>query len=266
MDVSAYLARIGYSGPVTPTADTLRDVHRAHLLSVPFENLDIGLKRPISLDQDQFVRKIVEQRRGGFCYELNGAFAALLEELGFQVTLLSARVPRQDGTETPEFDHLTLRVDLEEPWLADVGFGDFILEPLRLQTGLEQKQDLGVFQIVEQGDDLHVLKRGADGQNVEQYRFTLQPRRLEEFAPMCRFHQSSPESPFTRKTICSLATPNGRITVADRKLIETENGTRQESVLASDAEWLQVLHDKFGVVLTGDSGASDAQHAFSRQE
>jgi N-hydroxyarylamine O-acetyltransferase len=266
MDVSAYLARIGYSGPVTPTADTLRDIHRAHMLSVPFENLDIGLKRPIRLDKDQFVRKIVEQRRGGFCYELNGAFAALLEALGFKVTLLSARVPRQDGSETPDFDHLVLRVDLEEPWLADVGFGDFVLEPLRLQPGLEQKQALGVFQVVKQGDHLHVLKRDAGGQNVEQYRFTLLPRQLEEFAGMCCFHQNSPESPFTRKSICSLATPNGRITLADRKLIETENGMRQERVLASDAEWLQVLQDKFGVVLTADGGATDAQHAFPRHK
>lgn len=265
MDVSAYLARIGYSGPVTPTADALRDIHRAHMLSVPFENLDIALNRAILLDRDKFINKIVRQRRGGFCYELNGAFAALLEELGFKVTLLSARVPRPDGGETPEFDHLTLRVDLEEPWLADVGFGDFVLEPLRLQAGLEQKQGVGVFQIVEQGDDLHILKRGADGQNVEQYRFTLQPRRLEDFAGMCRFHQSSPESPFTRKSICSLATPNGRITVADRKLIETDNGIRQERVLASDAEWRQVLQERFGVVIIG-SRTTDPRPALSRQE
>jgi N-hydroxyarylamine O-acetyltransferase len=89
---------------------------------------------------------------------------------------------------------------------------------------------------------------------------------LDDFAGMCRFHQSSPESPFTRKNVCSLATPHGRITLADGKLIETHNGMRQERVLASDAEWLQVLHDKFGVVLTADSGTTVAQHAFSRHE
>ncbi|MGE5735060.1 MAG: arylamine N-acetyltransferase family protein, partial [Acidobacteriota bacterium] len=145
MDVAAYLDRIGYSGPTEPTAETLCWLHRAHMLTVPFENLDIALHRAILLDRDKFIKKIVGERRGGFCYELNGAFAALLEELGFEVTLLSARVPRQDGSESPEFDHLTLRVDLEEPWLADVWFGDFILEPLRLSVDLEQKQDAGVF-------------------------------------------------------------------------------------------------------------------------
>ena len=247
MNLDRYLARIGYTGPIEPTAETLRQIHRAHLLSVPFENLDIGLGRKIPLDTDAFVGKIVEQRRGGFCYELNGAFATLLEHLGFSVTLLSARVPRPDGSETPEFDHLALRVDLEEPWLADVGFGDFILEPMRLQVGLEQAQKVGRFRLVEGESFLRVEK--LQGNNwTEQYRFSLTPRALAEFAGMCHFHQTSPESPFTRKSICSLATADGRITVADRKLIETRNGTRQERILESDDEWKRVLRDMFGVV------------------
>ena len=249
MDVAAYLDRIGYSGSTEPTAETLCRLHRAHMLTVPFENLDIALHRAILLDRDKFIKKIVGERRGGFCYELNGAFAALLEELGFEVTLLSARVPRDDGSESPEFDHLTLRVDLEEPWLADVGFGDFILEPLRLRVDLEQKQDAGVFRIREADGDLHIEKLQANGEPVEQYRFTLQPRRLEEFSGMCHFHQTSPESPFTRKSLCSLATPGGRITILERKLIETQNGRRQERELASDEEWKRLLRQQFGVIL-----------------
>jgi len=134
-DVSAYLARINYSGSTVPTCETLRSLHHAHLLTVPFENLDIGLGRPIVLDEDALVRKIVERRRGGFCYELNGAFAALLQAMGFRVSLLSARVSREAGGESPEFDHLTLRVDLKHPWLADVGFGELFLEPLRIEDG-----------------------------------------------------------------------------------------------------------------------------------
>lgn len=98
LDVAAYLERIGYSGRQTPSAETLRNIHRAHLLAVPFENLDIGWAREIRMDQEAFVRKIVEHRRGGFCYELNGAFAALLQALGFTVTLLSARVPARTAT------------------------------------------------------------------------------------------------------------------------------------------------------------------------
>jgi N-hydroxyarylamine O-acetyltransferase len=131
VNIPAYLDRISYTGPLETTADGLRALHRAHMLSVPFENLDIALGRKIICDEEAILRKIVEQRRGGFCYELNGAFAALLREVGFTVTLLSARVARQDGSYGPDFDHLTLRVDLDEPWLADVGYGDSFVEPLR---------------------------------------------------------------------------------------------------------------------------------------
>jgi|SRR5581483_2518153 len=137
MDIEAYLKRIGYSGAAEPTLDTLRRLHLAHLQTIPFENLDISRGRKIVIDQDAFVHKIVEERRGGFCYELNGAFAALLSALGFHVTLLSGRVRKSDGSDGFEFDHLTLRVDLEEPWVADVGFGDCFLEPLPLNRVLK---------------------------------------------------------------------------------------------------------------------------------
>src|ERR1017187_10297680 len=130
LNLLAYLERIGYSGSTEPSAETLRALQRAHMLAVPFENLDIHLGRPIVCDEDRFLHKIINERRGGFCYELNGAFAALLRALGFKVTLLSARVAGSDGSASPEFDHLTLRVDLDEPWLADVGFGDSFIEPL----------------------------------------------------------------------------------------------------------------------------------------
>jgi len=137
MDVPAYLRRIQYSGSIKPTPETLRTIHRAHLETVPFENLDISLGRAIVLDQDRFVHKIVEENRGGFCYELNGAFAALLGEMGFRVTLLSARAALKDGSPGPEFDHLALRVDLNDPWLVDVGLGECFLEPLLLKPWIE---------------------------------------------------------------------------------------------------------------------------------
>src|SRR6202165_5245282 len=147
MDVKAYLQRIDYQGSLTPDIDLLRSLHRAHLFTVPFENLDIHLGREIVCDESRILRKIVNEKRAGFCYELNGAFAALLRAIGFRVTLLSCRVARQDGSYGPEFDHLTLRVDLEEPWLADVGFGDCFLEPLRLGSRLEQEQTGRVYRL-----------------------------------------------------------------------------------------------------------------------
>ena len=247
-DVSSYLARIGYSGPAEPTAETLRPLHRLHMMSVPFENLDIFLGRKIEIDEDAILKKVIERRRGGFCYELNGAFAALLRAMGFQVTLLSARVARADGSESPEFDHLTLRVDLEQPWLADVGFGESFLEPLRLSADKEQSDPAGVFRLIREGDRWHMQKSESDGWKA-QYSFSLQPHLLEDFAGMCRYHQTSPESSFTQKRICSRATPNGRITLSEMKLIITNKGEREERALASQAEWMTTLEEQFGIRL-----------------
>jgi N-hydroxyarylamine O-acetyltransferase len=248
-DVQSYLARIRYRGSTSPTLEPLRAIHYAHLLAVPFENLDISLARKIVLDEDAFIWKIVGRRRGGFCYELNGAFAALLRAMGFRVTLLSARVAGSDGGESPEFDHLTLRVDLDEPWLADVGFGDSFLEPLRMQPGVEQIDRAGTFRIVERGERLLLEKKEPDITWKGQYSFTLQLRRLEEFADMCEYHQTSPESHFTQNKICSRATPEGRITLAGMKLIVTRNGEREERVLGSPDEWRDILRERFDVVL-----------------
>ncbi len=249
LDVPAYLDRIAYTGPIAPTIKVLRNLHRAHLMSVPFENLDIGLDRKIICEEDAFIQKIVERRRGGFCYELNGAFAGLLRKIGFKVTLLSARVPRDDGSESPEFDHLVLRVDLDEPWLADVGFGDSFLEPLELRAGAEQQQDGWTYRVRDYGNSLCLERADRDAVWKRQYSFTLTPRILNDFAAMCHYHQTSPESPFTRKSICSIAMRGGRITVAERKLILTSNGIKEERLLTSDEEWRMALKQHFGVVL-----------------
>jgi len=247
VDLDAYLARIRYSGPTEPTAKTLRNLHLAHMFAVPFENLDISRGRKIVVDEDAILQKVVNLNRGGFCYELNCAFAALLRTLGFQVTLLSARVAREDGSEGPEFDHLTLRVDLDEPWLADVGFGDSFVEPLRLDARDEQSDPIGIFRIVEIGDRLRMERGEPTGDWKPQYSFSLQPRNLEEFAGMCHYHQTSPDSSFTRKRVCSLATPEGRITLSELKVIETTKGRRDEKTLASEEEWIETLRQRFGV-------------------
>jgi len=249
MNVPAYLARIGYSGPVTPKLEVLRAVHRAHLLSVPFENLDISRGRKLVVDQETCVRKIVEGHRGGFCYEMNGAFAALLGAMGFQVTLLSARVARSDGSFGSEFDHLTLRVDLDQPWLADVGFGESFIEPLRLLSGIAQKDGAQIYRVIETAGVLQLEKWEAEGSWKAQYRFTLQPRQMQDFAEMCDYHQSSPDSSFTRKRLCTRATPEGRITLSDMKLIITRGGQKEEQELASDEEWQAALRVHFDVVL-----------------
>lgn len=263
VDVASYLARIDYSGSSAPTVDTLCALHHAHLITVPFENLDIALGRKIVVDEDAFVRKVVEQRRGGFCYELNGAFAALLRAMGFRVTLLSARVSRAAGGESQEFDHLALRIDLnedlDEPWLADVGFGESFLEPLRMMTEKQQRDPAGTFRLVQIEERLQLEKTQPEGKWNRQYSFALTPRRLEEFAGMCHYHQTSPESHFTQNRICTRATPDGRITLSGMKLIATRKGGREQRMLSSEQEWRDVLRIQFGVIGLPDPEASGVQ-------
>lgn len=249
VDVPAYLARISYTGLTSPTYDTLRALHYSHMLAVPFENLDIALGRKIVLDEDAILRKVIHQTRGGFCYELNGAFAALLRALGFQTTLLSARVARDTGGESPEFDHLTLRVDLAHPWLVDVGFGESFLEPLRLESERNQIDPAGTFRLMPTPGRLQLEKLGRNGDWKRQYTFAQAPRSLHDFAGMCHYHQTSPESHFTQNRICSRATPEGRITLSGMKLIVTRNDHREESELASEDEWAKALQQYFDIEL-----------------
>jgi N-hydroxyarylamine O-acetyltransferase len=248
LDVPDYLNRIVHTGPLAPTPDTLRQLQRAHLFHVPFENLDIALGRRILCDENAFLAKIVNRRRGGFCYEMNGAFSALLRELGFRVTLLSARVPREDGSAGPEFDHLTLRVDLDEPWLVDVGFGDSFLDPLRLALNQPQTQNGLTYRLIDHNQTLHVERLENDAWKP-QYNFTLQPRALQDFAPMCHYHQTSPDSPFTRKKLCTMATHDGRITLSEQRLIFTRNGKKEEQLLTTEEEWRSALKQYFHITL-----------------
>ncbi|MBI5291557.1 MAG: arylamine N-acetyltransferase [Chloroflexi bacterium] len=246
MDVTTYLQRLDYHSPLEPSAETLRGLHRAHMMTVPFENLDIWLGRPIVLDEAALYDKVARRRRGGFCYELNGLFAALLRALGFDVTLLSARA--HGG---PEFDHMALLVQLEQRWLADVGFGDSFVEPLLLDERGEQIRNGQGYRISTDGDEWRMAARGEGGEWADEFAFTLQPRQPGDYAGMCHYHQTSPQSMFTQKRICSRATPDGRISLSNRQLIITRNGRRQERELATDDDCTAALREHFGIVLEG---------------
>jgi N-hydroxyarylamine O-acetyltransferase len=248
MNVATYLQRINYHGSIEPTAATLGELHRAHMLAVPFENLDIHLSRAIVLEDERLYSKVVERRRGGFCYELNGAFAALLSELGFSVKKLAAGVARADGSFGPLFDHMALLVELEERWLADVGFGDSFREPLRLDDEGEQRQAFGAYRLRRDGEQRILEQRNGD-EWLPQYRFSLQPYEYADYAEMCRYHQTSPASSFTQKRICSLATAAGRVTLTNRRLITTTGDDKQEHELAGESEIATVLREQFGMVL-----------------
>jgi N-hydroxyarylamine O-acetyltransferase len=250
LDTNAYLERINYRGSLAPSAETLRKLQLAHLLAVPFENLSIHAKQPIVLADDALFAKIVERRRGGFCYECNGLFAALLRVLGFEVSMLAAEVANAEGVFGPAFDHMTLMVSLEQRWLVDVGFGDSFREPLRLDEPGEQLQGNHGYQILTDGPSFTLMQRIDDGEWKAQYRFTLEPHQYDDYAEMCRYHQTSPESHFTRARICSLATVDGRVTLSDMRFIETSsNNEQQERNVANEAEYATILRERFGIVM-----------------
>lgn len=240
----AYLDRIGAAAPATPTRTALTELMGRHLRSVPFENLSIHLSERVSLDEAAMIEKIVGRRRGGFCYELNGAFAALLGHLGYDVTLLAARVYGA-GVPGPLFDHLTLRVDLDEPWLVDVGFGRFIAAPVRLDVRTDQADPAGTVRISDTVEgDLDVHFGGEPQLRVEQ-----RPRELADFGPTCWYQQTSPVSHFTQSLTCSLPTAAGRVTLSDRLLITTVDGRRTERELGSEDEVRAAYLEHFGITL-----------------
>ncbi|MCL4264477.1 MAG: arylamine N-acetyltransferase [Anaerolineae bacterium] len=253
MNIQTYLERINYRGSLKLTPHTLRELQLAHLYTVPFENLSIHSGEAIVLADEALYAKIVTHRRGGFCYELNGLFAALLRALGFKVTMLSAAVARDETSYGPAFDHMTLMVELEERWLVDVGFGDSFLEPLRLDSPQEQAPGKGdnrrAYRVQADGAYWRLSQRDYDGIWSPQFRFTQKPYQYADYAAMCYYHQTSPESHFTQRRVCSRATPEGRITLSGMRLITTQNGERQEQELANEAAYTEALWTHFGIVL-----------------
>ena len=246
MDVEAYLHRIKYDGPREPSLATLRGLHRRHMRTVPFENLDIALGNRIQLDPGSVYQKIVMRNRGGYCYELNSLFHHLLKTLRFNVCMLSAQVRREDGSFGPELDHMLLKVTLDEPWIADVGFGDTFVEPLLFVSGASREESGQRFGVANEGGIWEIFKQDKDGK-AALYRFADVPRRLSDFEDMNQYQQTSPESGFTRRRICTRATSQGRITLAGMRFIVTSSGLRDERTLRDQSELRRCLRERFGI-------------------
>ena len=249
-DTQAYLNRINYQGSIEPTADTLKALHYQHMLTVPFENLDISLGKTITLDQAIFYHKIVEQKRGGFCYELNGLFAQLLQKLGFQVTILSGRVAIPAGGYGADFGHLALLVEMEDySWLVDVGFGDSFREPIGFGPVSEQIRNTYRLVAEEAGYWILLQRPKAEQQERSLYLFTLEPRKLEDFRNLCLYQQTSPDSIFTKGRLCTKATPEGRITLTEKLLIITTVTEKQEYPVNSEEHYQSLLKEHFRIIL-----------------
>ncbi|MBN3316654.1 ARY1 protein, partial [Atractosteus spatula] len=250
MNLREYFERIGYSGPFKkPDLETLNTIHRCHILSVPFENLSIHCGEKITTDLDTIFNKIVRRGRGGWCCENNLLFSWVLKELGYDTTMLGAKVFNSLTKEySPTESHLINKVIIAgKPYIADVSFGVScqIREPLELISGKEQPQLPGLFQLVEHEDK--ALTKTI-------YCFTLAPRRIDYFVQTTEQLQTSPDSLFTNKSICSLQTDTGFRAVIGWTYSEVtynyqEGHDLYEMSTIPDKEVEEVLKEKFGVAL-----------------
>ncbi|MEJ2760911.1 MAG: arylamine N-acetyltransferase [Gammaproteobacteria bacterium] len=235
MDLEACLSRIGYEGPREPDLATLAALQEAFLRTVPFENLDIHLGRPIVLETERFYAKIVDERRGGFCYECNGLFHAMLGAMGFEVRYLAAAMLLERSVPM-DFGHMVLLVRLDGDYLVDVGNGQSCLVPLRLDGGRASSE--GIEYEVRPYDGGHALfYREGGGEWKPRYRFTTTSRELPEFTGLCRWHQTSPRSRFTRHRLATIAANGGRVTLVDTELTVAEGKTQRVKRLTGAAEY-----------------------------
>ena len=248
MNIKGYLNRINAEEPDAPDLNFLNRLHSRHLYSIPFENLDIHRGKEIKLEESSLEKKIISGNRGGYCYELNGMFFLLLKELGFHARMISARGNNGKGGWGPEFDHLAIIVELGDLWLADVGFGENFIEPLKFELNTVQKNLNGSYKIEQYDEEYYKLMRSPDGKEFsDEYIFTLKERKWEDFKDMNLYHQTSPDSHFTKNIVCTIAKPDGRITLTNSKQIVTKNGKRQEIEIKDEKTFMVKLSEYFGI-------------------
>jgi N-hydroxyarylamine O-acetyltransferase len=249
-DLDSYFKRSNYKGSTEASEGTLRDIHIAHTLNIPFENLDVFYRKPILLDGASLHKKIVKERRGGYCFEMNGIFSLVLQEMGFKVTNLLARVTI-DGIHYTTKTHQAILVETGgNRWLADVGFGnDGIIAPLILEENTEQKQFAHTYRIIRHSTLGYVLqKKGEDGYNPL-YAFTLDECSPEDFLMSNHFTSTFPESFFIKMRMCTMPTKDGRITLTDDHFKVVEENNVSDISIKNEYEFNAVLKDHFGLDL-----------------
>jgi N-hydroxyarylamine O-acetyltransferase len=245
VDVDAYLALLGFKSPIEPDLANLERLQQAHLTTVPFENLDVYARRGVRTDDLWSVSKVVERRRGGWCFELNGSFAALLTDLGYDVTRHAATVL---FSQTTIPSHLTLKVELDRPYLVDVGFGDSFIRPLPLDSEGPHDGGSGMFGFRFEDDLITLVALSDDGKTEPQYRFDRTPRRPADFDEASLMLQTQPGLQWTKTRFATRLIDGGpdRVTLLEGRIRHRRAGTWTETKV-DDAEWESVLGDWFGL-------------------
>lgn len=244
-----YLQRIGIHTEVAVSLRSLRLIQKQHLLTVPFENLDMHIYSQLKTDFNSLYDKIVNKKRGGICYELNWSLYHVLNNIGFNVKVLGGKVLETNGS---YFDHMLLAVNLDnKEYLVDVGYGDNFLEPLEFKLDIVQKDHKGLFKI-NTIDDVHFkltkYSEEIDGFKTE-YIFKNEERKINEFKNRIEYFIHSDQSIFKKNLFCSLEKGNGRISLKHDKLSLTQNDIKTIIKINSSKEYLKYLNKEFEISL-----------------
>ena len=253
LDIPAYLERIGYSGSLAPDLATLNALHLAHATHIPFENLDILLGRQISLDLGSLQSKLIDARRGGYCYEHNTLFASVLREIGFSVTPLAARVRYRQTTLLPR-THMCLLVRLDEAdWIVDVGFGgEGLLLPVPM-TETPTQQYLWTYRVIEEPSGQRVLQSARGDSWTDLYAVSMEPQEHVDFEVANYYVSTHPRSIFVRTLTVQLPSPLRRQILRDRELIVETEGSTTTDVIGSEQALLDVLRENFDLRFAADT-------------
>jgi N-hydroxyarylamine O-acetyltransferase len=248
-ELAAYLERIGFQGTARPDLATLTAVHRLHADSIPYENLDVQLGRPVSTDPREAFQKIVLRRRGGWCYEMNGLLGWALEKIGFRVTRLAGGVFRAVLGDAMTGNHLVLLVHLDRPYVADVGFGDGLIEPVPLEAGPIRQRFLD-FRLESLDGGwwrFHNDPRGS----APSFDFQLEPADEDLFRSQCSSLQTNPESPFVLNVVCQRHSPSAIKVLRGRVLKTISSAGVREDTLGSREEFAWTLKNDMGLEIEG---------------
>jgi N-hydroxyarylamine O-acetyltransferase len=249
MDINRYLRRIDYQGEKRIDEATLKLLHEQHVRQVPFENLDVHLKRLFDLKLSNIYKKVVVHNRGGFCYELNALFCWLLCKIGFESRIIAARIFDDQGNLGPNYDHMSVYIDIGKKYLADVGFGDLFVQPLEIRDGI-QSDGRNLFKIEKVDEQDFVLSMGSEQSDFQKkYIFSLKKVRISSFHQICLDKQTNPKSYFVKNTVCTKPTKSGRLTLFNDRIIEKRGKDRFEKLINSESELKVALKTLFGIDL-----------------
>jgi len=261
LDLGAYLHRVGHDGDTAPSADTLAALHREHLDAIAFENIDVALGRGIAVDLDSVQAKLVQRRRGGYCYEHGVLLAAVLERLGFTVERFLARVGGEEVERPRATTHMTLRVTIgSERWLADVGFGSGLLRPLPFDDAAPHAQGAWTFAVASTGPRSWALRELRNGEWITRYGFDEQRLHAADVVMANHFTSTFERSPFVGKVVVVRKDEDSIRSLIDRRLsLERPDGSVDERDVGDD-ELAALLRDQFAIAL---SDAEIAQLTFA---